>query len=128
MKNLKTEILNCLQNLKGSGKFATIGSLPFTLPGLCINEKEEISFPLSENEAKKLIDFAQQAPFGKGSETIIDTSVRNTWEIDSQHLSFRNPSWENHLGMILENVKEDLGLKNYSVNAHLYKMLIYEEG
>lgn len=128
MESLKNEILNCLQNLKGSGKFATVGTLPFTLPGLCIDEKEEISFPLSENEAQKLIRFAQQAPFGKGSETIIDTSVRNTWEIDTQHISFRNPNWENHLGIILEKVKEDLGLKNYSVKANLYKMLIYEEG
>jgi len=128
MDTLKTKILNCLQHLKGSGKFATIGSLPFTPPGLCINQKEEISFPISEGEAKKLIQFAQQAPFGKGSETLIDTSVRNTWEIDAQHISFRNPYWENHLGLILENVKEDLGLKNYLVKAHFYKILIYEEG
>ncbi len=128
MKQLKSEILHCLQNLKGSGKFATTGSLPFTIPGLSIDGKKEISFPIFESEIKKLLDFANQAPFGKGSDTITDTTVRNTWEIDAQYISFLNPSWENHVESILKRVKKDLGLKNYIVEAHLYKMLIYEEG
>ncbi len=58
MKNIKSKILDCLQDLKGSGKFASVGSIPFVLPGLLIDKKEEISFPLSKNETKKLINFA----------------------------------------------------------------------
>ncbi len=128
MKNLKKSILNILQNLKGSGKFATVGSVPFVLPRLCINDKEEMRFPLSENDVQKLIHFASQAPFGKGHETIVDTEVRNTWEIDAQDIRFHNPRWHDCLDLIVDNVKESLGLKKYTIKANLYKLLVYEQG
>lgn len=40
MDTLKTGILNGLQNLKGSGKFTAIGSLPFTPPGYASNPEK----------------------------------------------------------------------------------------
>ncbi len=128
MTNLKKDILTILQDLKGSGKFATVGSVPFVLPGLSVDNGEELSFPLTEHEIKNLIDFAIQAPFGKGSDTIVDTSVRNTWEIDGSHLTFNNPQWENNLQQVLATAQEDLGLTGYKITANLYKLLVYETG
>ncbi len=128
MKNLSTQIIDCLQDMKGSGKFASVGAVPFVLPGLSIDKNEEINFPISQSQAKKLIKFAEQAPFGMGSETIVDTSVRNTWEIDAKHIKFNNPQWTNSLDDVLGEVKQELGLTGYSIQANLYKLLIYEKG
>ena len=37
---------------------------------------QEIATPLGSRDASKLIEAAHQAPFGRGEETIVDTSVR----------------------------------------------------
>lgn len=127
MDKLKSKILDCLQNLKGSGKFASLNTARFVLPGLNVEGAGEISFPINKMQAEILKQSAQQAPFGKGSETLLDTEVRNTWEIDAEKLHFDNPAWQKFLDEIIENVKIDLGIENYSIKANLYKLLIYEE-
>ncbi len=128
MNKLKNEISDCLQNLKGSGKFASVNTTDFVLPGLNVEGAGEISFPINEMQAEILKQSAKQAPFGKGSETLLDTSVRKTWEIDAEKLQFHNPAWKTFLNEIIENVQDDLGIEDYSVQANLYKLLIYEEG
>ena len=128
MDKLKEGILDCLQNLKGSGKFASVGTAPFVLPGLNVEGMGEVGFPINEMQAKALVNAARQAPFGQGSETLLDTEVRNTWEIDADKMQFNNPAWQGFLGEIIETIKSDLGIEDYSIKANLYKLLIYEEG
>lgn len=117
-----------LSHLKGSGHFATIGSIDYLIPGMFIVGVGELSFPLNQNQAKTLIAVAHQAPYGKGSQTFVDKTVRNTWEIDAKKIKFNNPKWTSHLEKIIEKVKSELGLEDYQIKAHLYKLLIYEEG
>lgn len=128
METLRQGILENLQALKGSGNFASIGQRPFLFPGLEVKGLGEISFPIQPFQAKALIEQSHKAPFGKGSQTVLDTSVRSAWEIDAENLYFRNPQWESFLEETIEEIKSDLGLEGYSVAAHLYKLLIYEEG
>ena len=128
IKHLKTEILSCLRTLKGSGKFATIQRHDFILPGLHVEGVGEISFPLHEIHAKALLCVAEQAPFGKGSETIVDTQVRRTQQIDAAQFQFANPQWQRFLDQQLEQIKTDLGLKDYTITASPYKLLVYQTG
>lgn len=77
--SVKTELFEALQNIKAPGSFA--GFQPFsTAPPDCIwvNDVGHIPMPLTEDKAQEIIAKCIQAPFGKGSETIVDTSVRNT--------------------------------------------------
>jgi hypothetical protein len=37
MNNIKEKILNCLKDVKGSGKFVTADTVPFLFPGLQID-------------------------------------------------------------------------------------------
>ncbi|MEZ4826223.1 MAG: 2OG-Fe(II) oxygenase [Bacteroidia bacterium] len=124
----ETRLWEILQGIQGNGTFATSGITDFTLPGLKVKGMEDLAFPLTAGQAKELIRLSKQAPFGKGSQTVTDTSVRNTWEIDASQLSFSNPSWEKKLSDILEAVTENLGLTGHQVKAKLYKLLIYEKG
>jgi hypothetical protein len=55
-------------------------------PSLNVEGLGVIGFPLSEAAAKHLISGCTQAPFGKGEQTIVDTSVRDTWEIDASQV------------------------------------------
>lgn len=128
MDNIKENILSCLKGLKGSGKFISVHKEAFQFPGLEVNGVGEIAYPITEMQAKALIHVAQRAPFGKGSQTIVDSTVRSTSEIDASQLSFNGKSWAVFLDKIIRNIKPDLGLEDYTISAHLYKMLIYEKG
>lgn len=128
MIQLKQQLLDTLQQIKGSGKFVSIHTTDFVFPGLKIDGFGEIPFPINSLQAKALILLAHKAPFGKGSQTIYDDTVRSCWEIDADKLSLSNPAWTKFLGKAISNIKSDLGLEGYAIAAHLYKLLIYEEG
>ena len=128
MDNLKEDILNCLKDLKGSGKFISIKTTEFLFPGLEVDGVGEVAYPINEVQAKSLIQVAHKALFGKGSETILDNNVRSAWEIDANKLTFNGSRWEKLLNKIVSKIKPDLGLEDYTISAHLYKMLIYETG
>jgi hypothetical protein len=128
MKTLQKQTLQILQQLKGSGKFTSINTTKFIFPGLNVENVGEIAFPLNKYQAELLIQSAQKAPFGKGSQTIFDDNVRSAREIDASKLTFNNPEWEKLLQEIINEIKIDLGLENYVIDANLYKLLIYEKG
>lgn len=46
--------------------------------GLSVHGVGKIILPLQEAQVRELIAASRQAPYGKGSETIVDTAVRNT--------------------------------------------------
>jgi hypothetical protein len=128
MDSFKADILSCLKDLKGSGKFISVHTAGFLFPGLKVDGVGELAYPVNEAQAKTLIQVAQKAPFGKGRETIVDTKVRSAWEIDADKLTFTGNRWTAFLKKILSNIKQDLGLEDYTIAAHLYKLLIYEKG
>ena len=113
------------------GKFAfkeTFDSTP--LPGLHINGIGLIAFPLTERDAKLIEAVATQAPFGKGTETVVDTTVRNTLEINPRDFSFTNPDWKLFLQTVINKVARGLGLPQNlpPPRADLYKLLLYKSG
>ena len=88
------------------------------------------SLPLSPHDAAELTRICHRAPFGKGSETFVDTTVRNTWELNTDQFELRNPIWQSWLDKALIQVSDDLGIEGGStrMKAELYKLLLYDEG
>ena len=84
--------------------------------------------PLSEEDAHSLILASHKAPFGKGTETVIDESVRKTWQIDAARVQCLNPRWQSCLDQTVKRVAGELGVADTNVRAELYKMLLYEKG
>lgn len=126
--SLKDDLLKALNNIKAPGTFASFRKLPDTLPaGLHVDGVGDISMPLNETQARQLIAKARQAPYGKGGETIVDTSVRNTWELDASQFTFKDRKWPAFVHGLYSSVAQDLGIKS-PIRAELYKMLIYERG
>lgn len=64
-----------------------------------------ITVPLSEAQARQIIAKARQAPYGKGSDTFVDISVRNTWELDPSQFTINSPEWNDYLLEICEEVR-----------------------
>lgn len=111
--------------------FATQGVLPEAInPGLSIKGLGTIGLPLSTRDEAGLIKVCHQAPFGKGSETFVDTNVRNTLEVNADQLELRNPAWPKALAGVLQDVSNSMGIVGgaTSIKAELYRLLLYKEG
>lgn len=126
--DIRIDLLFALASINTPASFACFGALKRTPPaGIVVDGVGEIEMPLSESQARQIIAAARQAPYGKGSETLVDTSVRNTWELDASQFTFKNPTWPGHIQKISAAVGKDLGI-NTTIKAEVYKMLLYEEG
>ncbi len=122
------DVRHALDHITSNSSFASAGALPPMNPGLVVEGIGAISLPLQEAQARQLIEEARQSPYGKGEETIVDTSVRNTWELDPNQFEFQDPKWKNLVATIVAHVGNGLGVESLDIRAELYKMLIYEKG
>ena len=128
--DLKSTMLETLNSIKSDGSFASQAQVDDINPGLEVEGLGSFGLPLSQIETRRLMLQSIQAPFGKGEHTIVDTSVRNTWEIDSSKIQLSHPSWPEKQQKILTQACNALGIPNgaKNVEAQLYKLLIYEPG
>ncbi|KAL2839316.1 hypothetical protein BJX68DRAFT_272189 [Aspergillus pseudodeflectus] len=99
-------------------------------PGLDVPGVSPVGLPVSAKVAKSIAATCHASPFGKGSQTLIEESVRKTWALDASQFSLRNPLWELQLKAISSEIVPALGVdaNPYEVQAELYKFLVYEEG
>lgn len=125
----RTDMLETLDSI-GHGSFAASGSLPDVNPGLYVEGLGKIGLPLSERDSVALAHVCHEAPFGKGSETFVDTTVRKTWQIDPDKIQFRNSKWPHQVNHAVSKITEGLGIigGTGTVRAELHKLLLYEPG
>ncbi len=128
---VKAELRTQLTSKKSAGSVATGGEcLELVNPGLFIQGVGNVGLPLSDRDAKLIIGASHKAPFGKGSETIVDENVRKTWELNASQVAIRNPAWEKSFNPILDRVAKALGIAagGSGISAHLHKVLLYAKG
>ncbi|KAG8906341.1 hypothetical protein FRC01_008052 [Tulasnella sp. 417] len=99
-------------------------------PVLQVSGFGRLGLPLSQADAVRLRSICTQAPFGKGERTIVDKSVRDTWELNGSEIRFENPGWRKWMGKVMKSVCEGLGVDTAQSKPYcdLYKLLLYEEG
>jgi hypothetical protein len=128
MADFDKQLLAILGEIKGTGSFVCSGVQPFLFPGLQIRGADEIGFPINAPQIKEMLKVAHQAPFGKGSKTVLDKTVRSASEIDADQIKFTHKGWGKFIETIVEKVRPALGLEGLSVSVNLYKLLIYKKG
>ena len=108
-----------------------VGFYPMSLPSLSINSapKSILGLPIGGCQAKLIIAASTQAPFGKGEKTVVDTSVRRTWQLSPTQFSINSSRWAEQLQTLLKKVTNELGCDpNMRVTCELYKLLLCEPG
>ena len=121
-------LLEALAEVDRPGDVFAAGDLPPAMPGLVVEGLGTVGLPLSKTQARALVRRCRQAPYGKGTQTLVDTHVRRVWEMDPAHFELTNPKWEALIQSILLEVQQRLGLEDRKLAAHLYKLLLYEKG
>ena len=122
------ELVDLLERIENPGTFVVDGKLSSVPPGLKVKGLGLIALPFLEHQAQTLIQVSEQAPYGLGEETVLDTKVRNTWQISSENFSLTNPQWQQSLQKSVDKIGMQLGLHGCKINADPYKLLIYETG
>ncbi|XP_028397869.1 uncharacterized protein LOC114521584 [Dendronephthya gigantea] len=124
------QLYKLLNDLKdASGDFACSGFLPeLCLPGLVIENVGHISLPVQDEQAQKIIEVAKKAPFGLGDQTLVDETVRKTWQLDPKQITIKNDHFLTGVENVVSSAKKNLGCDKKAVKAKLYKVLLYEKG
>ncbi len=126
MTTIQASILEQLQDIRGGASYheGALGPEPFRIE---IRGLGPLTFPLNPIQNRVLMSYGIAAPFGKGHETIVDESVRKTWEIDAADLVLKDKGWKKRIKSFLAEVAQKMDL-TVGIKAKPYKLLIYETG
>jgi len=117
-----------LSGVQRPGDFFVSGNLEAPMPKVEVEGAGVLSFPVPAAQIKEIIQQAIRAPYGRGEETILDTSVRNVWQLTPATVRLGGKSWEHSFQQILSTVAGGLGCAGVNVSAELYKLLVYDKG
>ena len=117
-----------LLSVDRSGDFCTYGKSFVAMPRLEIEGVGMLSFPVPEAQLLAVMETAERAPYGKGPDTIVDTSVRDCWQVGAEKIELGGPAWRKTLAGVVDAAAKGLGCPSDRVDARLYKLLIYEPG
>ena len=66
--------------------------------GITVNDFGELSLPLKDPHASDLIErCCQQCLFGKNSENCLDTTVRDSYQLEPSQFKINHPDWDEKL-------------------------------
>lgn len=117
-----------LAGVKRPGDFCVHGALALPMPMVQVDGVGLLSFPLAQAQIAALIAAAERAPYGRGDQTVVDTSVRRVWQIDAAQVRISGKSWAQSQGRILAETGRGLGCEGQAIRAELYKLLVYDPG
>jgi predicted 2-oxoglutarate/Fe(II)-dependent dioxygenase YbiX len=127
MAALTTELAEILSTVQRPGDFYTAGASEIFIPRLEVAGVGPIALPLLPAQAQQLIAVAEQAPYGRGEDTLVDTTVRQTWQIAPERVEISGRHWEQTLADMVARVAAGLGVTG-TVVADFYKLLVYDTG
>ena len=127
MSSISNELYQILQTVNCPGDFYVKGSLETFPPLVEVEGVGRVALPLLPIQIDALIKASERAPYGRGQETLIDTDVRRTWQIDAGRIHLGGKHWQQTLDSIVNRAAQGLGV-NDKVDAELYKMLVYDTG
>ncbi|KAI9006990.1 hypothetical protein DFJ74DRAFT_385586 [Hyaloraphidium curvatum] len=114
-----------------SAAFATAGRLADMTPAVSVAGVGNLVFPLDKAQAVRLVQKAATvAPYGRGTETLVDTNVRRAWKIDADKVTFGKEWEDDTLPSLVKLCCDELGIRSdeMGVEAQLHNMLVYLRG
>jgi predicted 2-oxoglutarate/Fe(II)-dependent dioxygenase YbiX len=127
MPGICAELAALLSTVQRPGDFFASGRLELLPPRLTVDGVGQIALPLLPVQAEQLVALAERAPYGRGAATIVDASVRRTWQIGPDRVRLDGKHWQATLDRAVALAAEGLGVDE-PVSAEFYKLLIYDKG
>ena len=127
MSNITEALSEMLASVHRPGDFYAFGTVALLAPALEVAGFGAVPLPLLPDQAARLIGVAQAAPFGRGTQTLIDDRVRRSWQIGPDQVRIHGRHFEKTLADIRARAAVGLGVGD-PVDAVFYKLLIYDKG
>lgn len=86
MTGINNALAEILATVERPGDFYAAGKLEFLAPRLGVEGVGPVALPLLPIQAGQPVAVAEQAPYGKGEDTLVDTAVRRTWQIGADRV------------------------------------------
>ncbi|MBA3575505.1 MAG: 2OG-Fe(II) oxygenase, partial [Pseudonocardiales bacterium] len=109
-KAARERLARLLGDAEPAGSFSAQLLAPAHLLQLEVSGVGPVRLPVRAPQAKKLISVARSAMFGRGEETLTDTSFRDTWELIPDQVTLGGPGWAALMDGALEHFRDELGL------------------
>jgi len=122
------QLIKLLEKVDRPGNYCAAGRLIVPMPRVTVDQVGMLSFPVLLAQIEALIQVAERAPYGKGTRTLTDTSVRDCWQLDAKQVRVGGRGWSDTFKKIMEQVSQELGLPDGKLGTELYKLLVYREG
>ncbi|MGW2940188.1 2OG-Fe(II) oxygenase, partial [Streptomyces sp. NPDC001156] len=123
------QLAELLSDAQRRGDFSTRIEISARALRIEVDGVGELPLPVRAPVTKKLIAQARQASFGRGEQTLSDTSVRDTWEITPDRITLGGTDWDRTLDGVLDGVRTALGLPPTTVlRAEPHALLVYGKG
>ena len=122
-------IAEILAGTRSAGSFAAMRTAQADDLCLAVDGLGRLHLPISRAQAQRLCRLSRRARYGRGEKTLLDTSVRDTWEVPKSRIRIDRPRWSRTLLPILESLRADLGLPSGTrLKAELHALLVYGPG
>ncbi|KAK0524960.1 hypothetical protein OC842_005663 [Tilletia horrida] len=109
--------------------FGGVADMLPAAPGLFIDGLGSIALPVvDKDKAEAIARVCEQAPFGRGQETLFDTSVRNSWQLNPDKVRLTNPEWAVGIRKAGNLIAQKFGVPEVALSLKLYKLLLYQPG
>jgi len=128
-KAARERLASLLDDSGSAGSFSAQLAVPAHFLHLDVAGVGRVPLPVRAPQARKLIEVARLALFGRGTQTLADTTVRDTWEISPEKITLGGPGWATLTDSVLEHFRDELGLPPATrLRAELHSMLVYGKG
>lgn len=121
------KLASAIMGAERPGQFSTSGKIelvkdPFSIAGI-----GPVELPVPDATIKKLRSVATPAPYGKGTETLVDKKVRDTLEVAAESIEL-SETFRTALDSAVDHVAKKLNLERERLRLELYKLLVYRSG
>ena len=127
MSSITTELAAALGAVDRPGDFYASGMTELHTPRLEVEGVGLVALPILPIQVTQLVAAAERAPYGRGQDTLVDTTVRRTWQIEADRVPIKGKHRAPMLEAGLTCVAEGLGVHG-PIEADLYKLPVYDEG
>ncbi|MEU4596715.1 2OG-Fe(II) oxygenase [Nocardia sp. NPDC023988] len=122
-------IAELVESARPNESFVARRTIPAEHLRLSIHGLGGLEWPVTPERAAKIRTLARPARYGLGELTLLDPTVRDTWEIPAALVTVEEERWNSALTPILDELRTELGLPAHSpLTAELHSMLLYEPG
>lgn len=113
-----------LREADRAGGYCVHGKTPSLMSRLEVQGVGTVALPVQEAQIRSLIEVAERAPYGKGQSTVLDTTVRDCWQIDRTDVEVGGIGWAEAFSALMGRVTDGMGPIATKLEASPYKLLV----